>query len=58
VHPGLTAQRLEARASVLAAAYAAHPEHVPRGAPKPQALSNAVWINDPERLATSQEPAQ
>ena len=58
VHHGLIAQRLEARTSVLAAAYAAHPEHFPLGAPKPQALPNAVWINDPERLATSQEPAQ
>ncbi|MCY0999995.1 IS3 family transposase [Myxococcus sp. MISCRS1] len=58
VHHGLAAQRLAARAAVLAAAYATHPERFPRGAPKPQALPTAVWINDPARLAHSQEAAQ
>jgi integrase-like protein len=33
VHHGLTEQRVAARATVLAAAYAAHPEPVPRRAP-------------------------
>lgn len=58
VHHGLAAERIAARAAVLAAAYAAHPERFPRGAPKPQALPNSVWINNPARLATSQEAAQ
>ncbi len=58
VHHGLASKRIAARAAVLAAAYAAHPERFPRGAPKPQALPNAVWINDPARLANSQEAAQ
>jgi len=58
VHPGLSAKRIAARTAVLTAAYAAHPERFPRGAPKPQALPNAVWINDPARLSTSQEDAQ
>jgi putative transposase len=58
VHHGLAAERLAARAAVLSAAYAAHPERFPRGAPKPQALPNAVWINDPARLANSQKAAQ
>jgi putative transposase len=58
VHHGLAAERIAARASVLAAAHAAHPERFPRGAPKPQALPNAVWINNPARLANPQEAAQ
>ena len=58
VHHGLATERIAARAAVLAAAYAAHPERFPRGALKPQALPNAVWINDPARLATSREAAQ
>ncbi|WP_426749851.1 IS3 family transposase [Myxococcus sp. Y35] len=58
VHHGLADARLEARAPVLAAAYAAHPERFPRGAPKPRGVPNAVWINDPARLSTAQEAAQ
>ncbi|NTX62868.1 hypothetical protein HUA74_19660 [Myxococcus sp. CA051A] len=34
------------------------PERFPRGPPKPQALPNAVCINDPARLSTSQQAAQ
>jgi len=58
VHHGLAAERIAARAAVLAAAYAAHPERFPRGTPKPQPLPNAVWINNPARLANSLEAAQ
>ncbi len=47
VHQIVAAARIAARAAVLAAAYAAHSERFPRGASKPQALHNAVWINDP-----------
>ena len=35
VHFGLAEQRVAARATVLAAAYAAHPERFPRGLPQP-----------------------
>ncbi|WP_233610383.1 IS3 family transposase, partial [Corallococcus sp. AB049A] len=38
VHHGLAARRIAARAAVLSAAYAAHPERFPRGPPKPQTL--------------------
>ncbi len=47
VHYGLAEQRLAARAAVLAAAYAAHPERFPRGLPTPGTLPPAVWINKP-----------
>ena len=58
VHHGLADARLEARATVLAAAFAAHPERFSHGPPKPQALPNAVWINNPERLANSDQAVQ
>jgi len=47
VHHGVAEQRLAARAAVLAAAYAAHPERFPRGVPTPGTLPGAVWINKP-----------
>jgi putative transposase len=47
VHHGVAQQRLAARAAVLAAAYAAHPERFPRGLPTPGTLPTAVWINKP-----------
>nr|WP_240672504.1 IS3 family transposase [Corallococcus coralloides] len=57
VHHGLAEARLAARATVLAAAYDAHPERFPHGPPKPQALPNAVWINNPAQLPNSQAAA-
>jgi putative transposase len=54
VHHGVAQQRLAARAAVLAAAYAAHPERFPRGLPTPGTLPTAVWINKP---ATSADTA-
>jgi len=48
VHLGRAASRLEARAEVLALAYAAHPERFVRGLPKPAAPPTAVWINPPK----------
>ncbi len=48
VHYGLAAKRLEARARVLSAAYAAHPERFVRGVPRPAALPTEVWINRPK----------
>jgi putative transposase len=47
VHFGLADQRVAARATVLATAYAGHPERFPRGLPKPPARPEAVWINPP-----------
>jgi putative transposase len=48
VHFGLAEQRVAARATVLATAYAVHPERFPRGLPRPQARPEAVWINPPK----------
>lgn len=47
VHYGLAEQRVTARARVLAAAYAAHPERFVAGLPRPPALPTEVWINKP-----------
>ena len=47
VHYGLAEQRVEARARVLAAAYAVHPERFVAGLPRPPALPTEVWINKP-----------
>ena len=48
VHFGRAATRVAARAVVLAAAHAAHPERFVRGVPHPPALPSAVWINPPK----------
>ncbi len=47
VHYGLADQRVAARARVLAAAYAAHPERFVGGLPQPPARPTEVWINPP-----------
>ena len=47
VHYGLADQRVAARARVLAAAHAAHPERFPAGVPTPPPAPTAVWINPP-----------
>ena len=44
---GLAAAKWQQRAEVLRAAYAAHPEHFPRGVPVPPPLPTAAWINKP-----------
>jgi putative transposase len=51
VHHGFAEQRLAARATVLATAYAAHPERFPNGLPTPGSLPQAVWINKPVECA-------
>ena len=56
VHFGLAEQRMAARATVLATAYAAHPERFPRGLPLPPARPEAVWINPPKSPATQETP--
>src|SRR5206468_2425390 len=50
VHYGLAEKRVEARARVLAAAYAAHPERFVTGLPRPPALPTEVWINRPKAV--------
>ena len=52
VHFGRAATRVAARAAVLAAAHAAHPERFVRGVPQPPALATAVWINPPKPAPT------
>jgi putative transposase len=54
VHYGLAEQRRAARATVLAAAYAAHPERFPRGVPQPAVCPSEVWINPPQSRATKE----
>jgi len=51
VHYGRAAARNDARAAVLANAYAAHPERFVRGLPAPAPLPAEVWINPPTRFA-------
>jgi putative transposase len=47
MHYGLAQAKWEQRATVLRAAYAAHPERFPRGIPLPPPLPTAAWINKP-----------
>ncbi len=44
----------EPRATVLAAAHAAHPERFPAGLPHPPARPVEVWINPPKARATEE----
>jgi putative transposase len=55
VHYGLAEQRVQARARVLAAAFAAHPERFVAGRPRPPALPTEVWINKPKAALTEPE---
>ena len=48
VHHGLAEPRVMTRATVLATAYAAHPERFPAGPPHPPAPPVEVWINPPK----------
>jgi putative transposase len=54
VHHGLAEQRVAARATVLATAYATHPERFPAGPPAPAAMPTEVWINPPTRRALAE----
>jgi len=47
VHYGRAEAVRDRRATVLTAAYAAHPERFVRNPPEPPALPAAVWINEP-----------
>ena len=48
VHYGQAHDAYDARARVLATAYAAHPERFVRQAPRPPQLPTAAWINPPQ----------
>jgi putative transposase len=54
VHHGMAEQRIAARATVLATAYAEHPERFPAGRPQPPARPVEVWINPPKPRATEE----
>jgi putative transposase len=54
VHSGGADLRVAARATVLATAYAAHPERFPGGLPQPPARPVEVWINRPKTEATEE----
>lgn len=47
MHYGLAEAIRDKRASVLDAAYAAHPERFVRKPPEPPKLPNGSWINKP-----------
>jgi len=49
VHYGLAEARLQARDSVLTAAFEARPERFPAGAPSAGVAPPAVWINKPKQ---------
>jgi putative transposase len=51
VHHGLAEQRVAERATVLATAYAAHPERFSGGLPHPPVPPVEVWINRPKTRA-------
>lgn len=55
LHYGLAAEVHAARAAVLQAAYAAHPERFVRKIPVPPALPEAAWINKPKPMEQSDE---
>jgi len=56
VHHGHSDAILEQRRTVLAAAYAAHPERFVRKPPEPLAPPTAAWINPPPPAALTEAP--
>jgi putative transposase len=48
LHYGLAATRTAERAAILAAAFLAHPERFPHGAPQPPVVPTEAWINKPK----------
>jgi len=48
VHHGMAEQIIDQRAEVLAAAYVRHPERFSGGRPRPPAITQNVWINQPD----------
>lgn len=58
VHYGQAQATYDARAQVLATAYAAHPERFVRQAPCPPQLPTAAWINPPTPVCDPQNPSE
>jgi putative transposase len=63
VHYGLATQTLQRRATILDAAFIAHPERFTRRRPSPATLPDQVWINRPATdgavaLANDHPPSQ
>lgn len=58
VHCGLAVETRDRRATVLDAAFLAHPERFPRGRPVPPSLPTEVWINKPEPAVSMADAAQ
>ncbi len=56
VHYGMAEEVLAARHRARIAAYYAHPERFVNGAPRREALPEAVWINAPEKVAHQDSP--
>jgi putative transposase len=54
VYYGLAERRVAARATVLATAYAAHPEWFSTGPLAPAAMPTEVWISPPKRSALAE----
>jgi putative transposase len=54
VHYGRAEQVQAARAEVLTAAYAAHPERFVRKLPQPPRLPTTAWINKPDTEEAAQ----
>ncbi len=55
LHYGLADEVRAARAAVLKAAYAAHPERFVRQMPVPPIVPEAAWINQPKPASVSEE---
>ncbi len=55
IHHGLAEQRAAAQATVLAAAYTAHPERFPGGLPQPPARPTEERVNPPQTPVRSLE---
>ena len=58
VHRGLAVATLARRATILDAAYVAHPERFPHGRPAPASLPTEVWINKPQPEVSTDNAAQ
>ena len=57
VHFGRANEIIARRTDVLNTAWATHPERFVRGQPKPEPLTEAVWINPPKSSTSTQEIA-
>lgn len=58
VHHGIAVETRDRRATVLDAAFLAHPERFSRGRPTPPSLPTEVWINKPEPVVSMPDAAQ